>query len=168
MHFQRSTHPEMASATPETSDLRLVQHCGRADQRLEGGFIDVITLMDIDGAPDLAFQAGVEHACRVSQRSAFSKGQLHLALVGLAGADDAALGPDRNVPLPLFDRLGGRLPNQRAHTGKRLAAPVVQAFDFGVYALRRGLVLVACALFHGCPSGRLTSSAIKTCRPAGV
>ena len=53
--------------------------------------------MNIDGTPDLAVQAGVEQTCRVSQRSAFGKSQLHLALVSLAGADDAALRPDRNV-----------------------------------------------------------------------
>jgi hypothetical protein len=40
--------------------LRPVQRRGSAYQRLEGILIHVITLMDIDRAPDIAFEAGVE------------------------------------------------------------------------------------------------------------
>ncbi len=61
----------------------------------------------VDRAPDVAFEAGVEQVRRVVERGALGEGQLHDGLVGLAGADDAVVGPDRDAaPLPLLDHLG--------------------------------------------------------------
>src|SRR4051812_44024748 len=42
--------------------LRRVQRHGGANERLQRLVVDLVTLMDIDGAPHIAFQAGVEEA----------------------------------------------------------------------------------------------------------
>jgi len=49
---------------------RPVQGCSGKYERLEGRLIDFITLVQIDGAPGVAFQAGVEQLGRVLERSA--------------------------------------------------------------------------------------------------
>ncbi len=85
--------------------------------------------MQIDGATGVAFQAGIEQFGRVFQRRAFGKGQLDLGLVGLAGAEDAIVRPDRNAPLPLLDHRRVGLLEERADMGERLAAPIVQGLD---------------------------------------
>src|SRR5262249_46596269 len=72
---------------------RRVQCDGGANERLQGLFINLVALMDIDGTPGVAFEAGIEQACRVFQRSALGEGQLHDGLVGLAGADDSVVFP---------------------------------------------------------------------------
>ena len=33
---------------------------GRADEILQGRLIDVVAFVDVDGAPDISFEAGVE------------------------------------------------------------------------------------------------------------
>src|ERR1700704_6844185 len=81
---------------------RRVQRHGGANERLQGLFINLVTLMEIDGTPGVAFEAGVEEACRVLQRGALGAGQLHDGLVCLASADDSGVLPHRNPsPLPL-------------------------------------------------------------------
>ena len=42
-----------------------VQGHGGADERLQRLFIDRVALADIDGAPDIAFEAGIEEARRI-------------------------------------------------------------------------------------------------------
>src|SRR3984885_2746246 len=94
--------------------------------------------MDIDGAPDLAFKAGVEQTCGVLERSALGECQLHDALVRLAGADHSIMIPNRNAsPLPLLDHLWGSLFDESADMGERLAPPVVQFFYSRVDKPRR-------------------------------
>jgi len=47
--------------------------------------------------------------------------------VGLAGADDPVVRPDRSAPpLPLLDDLGVSFKNQPAHPGQGLSAPIAQ------------------------------------------
>src|ERR1700733_319975 len=105
--------------------------------------------MDIDGAPDLAFKAGVEQTCGVLERSALGECQLHDALVRLAGADHSIMIPNRNAsPLPFLDDFGVGLFDERADLGKRLAPPVVQFLDPRVDQPRRGFALGRCALSH--------------------
>src|SRR6476660_5375713 len=110
--------------------LCAVQGDRGTDQRLEGALIEVIALMDIDRAPGVAFEAGIEQFCRVLERRALSEGQLDHALVRLAGADDAIVRPDWNAsPLPLLDHLGVRLFDEGTDMGEHLAPPVAQFLD---------------------------------------
>src|SRR5262249_39896016 len=52
------------------------------------------------------------------------------ALVGLAGAEDAVVLPDRNAaPLPLLDDSGIGFLDEGANAGERLAAPVAELLD---------------------------------------
>src|SRR5258708_37784949 len=44
------------------SSHRIVQCHGGADERLQRLFIDLVALMEIDGTPGVAFEAGVEEA----------------------------------------------------------------------------------------------------------
>jgi hypothetical protein len=70
---------------------------------------------------------------------ALSEGQLHGALVGLAGAEDPGLLPHRNpAPLHLLDHVGQGLPDERPNPHQRLAAPVVQVLDVPVDLLGGG------------------------------
>ena len=71
-----------------------IERDGGADERLERRCIHGLALADVDGAADVALQAGVEEAGRVGQRGTFGEGQLDDALVGLSGADDAGVGED--------------------------------------------------------------------------
>src|SRR5947207_7929054 len=86
--------------------------------------------MNIDGAPGVAFEAGVEEAARVLQRGALGEGQLHDSLVRLAGADDAGVLPHRNPsPLPHLDHVGEGLLDESSDPGERLAPPITQLTD---------------------------------------
>ncbi len=112
--------------------LRLgrVQLHGRADQRLQRLFVDLRALGNIDRAPHIAVEAGIEQAGRVVQRRALGKRHLHDGLVGLAGADDAVVLPHGNAaPFPFLDDLRIGLLDQRADPLQRLAAPVAELLD---------------------------------------
>src|SRR4051794_29481335 len=65
-----------------------------ADQVLQCRLIDLLAFADVDGAPDVSFEAGVEETCRVVQGCSLGKCQLDDALVRLSGADDTAVGED--------------------------------------------------------------------------
>ena len=80
------------------------------DERLERGLVERFSFMDVDGAADVSLEARVEETGRVFQRRAIGEGQFHGVLVGLAGADDPVMRPDRGRPLPLLDDVQGRLP----------------------------------------------------------
>src|SRR6185503_19719466 len=98
----RTCLPPISGSMPslESSNLSLLRRARRrvqrhrgANERLQRLFIDLVAFTDIDGAPHIAFEAGVEEACRVLQRGAPGEGQLHDLLVRLAGADDAVVLP---------------------------------------------------------------------------
>src|SRR3979490_3508419 len=83
---------------------RRVQRHGGANECLQRLLINLVALMEIDGTPGVAVEAGVEEARGILQRGALGEGQLHDALVRLTGADDAGVLPHRNPsPLPLLD-----------------------------------------------------------------
>src|SRR5262245_34827494 len=52
-----------------------------ANQRLEGGWVDPVSLVEIDRAADLAVEPGIEEAGRVRQRGTLGEGQLHVILI---------------------------------------------------------------------------------------
>src|SRR6266700_6566644 len=93
---------EPISASVETGALD--------NQCLQGGRVDGIALMEIDGTYHLAVQTRVEEALRILQLGTLWKRQPHGVLEGLAYADDAVVGPDGHplgagglLPLHLFD-----------------------------------------------------------------
>src|SRR5262245_13950992 len=65
----------------------------RADQRLEGTRIDLLSLVDIDRAPHVPVEARVEEPGGIFQGRPLREGQLHYRLVGFAGADDPVMRP---------------------------------------------------------------------------
>src|SRR5437588_4207106 len=75
--------------------LEIERHCG-ADEILQRRLIDLVAFVDVDGAPDIPLEAGVEQTRRVFQRSSLGKSHLDGVLVRLAGTDDAAMGPHRS------------------------------------------------------------------------
>src|SRR5207245_2260694 len=90
--------------------LEIERHCS-ANEILQGSLIDRVAVVDVDGAPDIPVEAGVEETCRILQRNSLGKCHLDDVLVRLSRADDAAVGPDRRSwirgfhPLPLLDDL---------------------------------------------------------------
>src|SRR5581483_9904363 len=60
---------------------RLVQRDGGPDERLQGLLVDPVALPEVDRAPHVAVEAGIEEARRVLQRRAPGEGHLHDALV---------------------------------------------------------------------------------------
>src|SRR2546429_5755176 len=73
--------------------LEIERHCS-ADEILQGRLIDLVAFVDVDGAPDIPLEAGVEQTGRVLQRSSPGKCHLDDVLMGLSRADDAAVGKD--------------------------------------------------------------------------
>jgi len=70
-------------------ELRLVlaleiERHGGADEILQGRLIDLVAFVDVDGAPDIAIEAGVEEMRRVFQLGSLGKCQLYVVFVGLA------------------------------------------------------------------------------------
>src|SRR5262245_26771960 len=103
--------------------------------------------MDVDRAADVSVEARVEQALRIAQRRALGERELHDALVGLAGAYDAVVRPDRSAhPFPLLDDLRIRVVNELAHPAESLPAPVSEFPDSLVDQL--GGVLRRKSLFH--------------------
>src|SRR5437879_2587505 len=90
--------------------LEIERHCS-ADEVLQGRLIDLVALVDVDGAPDIPVEAGVEQTGRILQRSSLGKCHFDDVLVRLSRTDDAAMGEDGSPrgrflpPLPLFDDL---------------------------------------------------------------
>src|ERR1700716_396586 len=112
------------------SSHRNVQCHGGANERLQRLFINLVALMEIDGTPGVAFEAGVEEARRVLQRGALGEGHLHDILVRLTGADNSGVRPHRNPsPLPLLDHFGVGLLDENADPSERLAPPITQLLD---------------------------------------
>src|SRR5262249_40113357 len=62
--------------------LGTVERDRLADERLEGGLVDVLAFVDVDRAAHVAVETGVEEAGRILQRRALGEGELHDVLVG--------------------------------------------------------------------------------------
>src|SRR5246127_2214272 len=71
--------------------LEIERDCS-ADEILQSRRIHLVAFVDVDGAPNIPVEAGVEQARRGLQRSSLGKRQLYDVLVRLSGADDAAVG----------------------------------------------------------------------------
>ena len=138
--------------------LGRVQCHGGANERLQRLLVDRVALMEIDGAARVAFEAGVEEAGRILQRSTLGEGHLHGGPVRLAGADHSVVVPHRHsTPLPFLDHVAVGPPDQCPDPGERFAPPIAEFLDPRIDQSGRG---VACARFFrtalpvlhgGCP-----------------
>jgi len=82
---------------------RCIESDRRADERLKSIGVNLLTLVNVDGAPRIAVQTGVEELGWIFQGSALKEGQLYYRLIRLARADAAVMGPYRSAPpFPLF------------------------------------------------------------------
>src|ERR1700679_3947313 len=94
-------------------------------------------------------QAGIEDVLWVFDGSALRKSNLYDSLVGLARADDPAVGPDWNSPpLPFFSYLRVGLFDELADMGKRLATPIAELCDSLGDELRRRFALTDFGFLH--------------------
>src|SRR5438270_5933888 len=158
-----------------------VEGDGRTDERLERARVDLLPLMDVDRAPCVPLEAGVEELGGVLQRSPFGERELHDGLVRLARADDSVVRPCGNArvrrlhPLHFLDDVPVRLFDELAHPAQGLPAPVPELGDPLVNPLRCRLALVGIRLFHVLlpkppTSTRMpstTHSSVATSPPAG-
>jgi len=119
------------------------------NERLQGGRVDGVTLVEIDGTNRLAVQTRVEEPFRILQLGPFWKRQPHGVLEGLAYADDAVVGPDGNplgagrlLPLHLFDYAGVGAPDQSPQLAEPLASPAGGLPDDGIDLSGRGCVVL--------------------------
>src|SRR5437667_5160643 len=136
---------ERISASIETGTLD--------NECLQGGRVDGVTLVEIDGTNRLAVQTRVEEPFRILQLGPFWKRQPHCVLEGLAYADDAVVGPDGHplgaggfLPLHLFDYAGVGAPDQGPQLAQPLTSPAGGLPDDGIDLLGRGCVVHADAL----------------------
>src|SRR5262249_37691031 len=114
-----------------------IERNSSADEILQSYLIDLFAFADVDGAPDIPIEAGVEQTCGVLQSGSLGKGHFDDAFVRLSRADDASMGKDGSPhPLPLFDDLGVRLVEDCAHFSEHPAAPVAKFPDPLVYECR--------------------------------
>src|SRR5438128_10111023 len=113
---------EPISASVETGALD--------NQCLQGGRVDGVTLVEIDGTYRLAVQTRVEEPFRILQLGPFWKRQPHRVLEGLAYADDAVVGPNGHplgagglLPLHLFDYARVGAPDESPQLAQPLTPP---------------------------------------------
>src|SRR5713226_6945001 len=90
---------------------RTVQGDRLANERRERGLVNFFSFVDVDRAAHVSVETRVEETGRILQRRALGEGKLHDILIGFAGADDAAVRPNRGAgfgwfdPLPLLDNV---------------------------------------------------------------
>lgn len=85
----------------------LVQGHGGANESPQRLLVYLLALVEVDRAPCVPVQTGVEEARRIFQSRPFSESHLHDILVSLARADDSVVRPHRNAsPFPLLDNVG--------------------------------------------------------------
>src|ERR1700704_4403010 len=106
---------------------RSIESDGCADERLERIRVNLLVLVNVDGAPGVPVKARVEELGRILQGSALEEGQLHYRLERLSRADAPVMGPYRGAhPFPLFHNLRVGLPDEGAHPCECIASPVTQ------------------------------------------
>src|SRR5437899_10021969 len=103
--------------------------------------------MEIDGTYRLAVQTRVEQPVRIPQLGTLGKRQPHRVLEGLADADDAVVGPNRDalrsgglLPLHLFDYARVGAPDESPRLAQPLTPPAGHPADDVIHLLGRGCV----------------------------
>src|SRR5437879_2707090 len=125
------------------------------NQCLQGGRVDGVTLVKVDGTNRLAVQTRVEEALRILQLGPFWKRQPHGVLEGLPYADDAVVGPDGHplgagglLPLHLFDYARVGAPDDSPQLAQPLTPPADHPADDVIYLLGSRCVAHADALLR--------------------
>src|SRR2546428_9883329 len=138
---------EPISASVETGALD--------NQCLQGGRVDGVALVEIDGTYRLAVQTRVEEPFRILQLGTLRKRQPHRVLEGLADADDAVVGPDGHplgaggfLPFHLFDYARVGAPDESPQLAQPLTPPAGHPADDVIYLMGRGCVAHADALLR--------------------
>src|SRR2546426_4039226 len=159
---------EPISASVETAALD--------NQCLQGGRLDGVTLVEIDGTNRLAVQTRVEEPFRILQLGPFWKRQPHGVLEGLAYADDAVVGPDGHplgaggfLPLHLFDHAGVGAPDKSPQLAQPFTSPAGGLPNDGIDLLGRGCVVHADALSRRLSTQRtegLSSLSFRCAQPS--
>src|SRR5258708_35542329 len=114
---------------------RTVEGDRLANERLEGGLVNVIAFVDVDRAARVSVETRVEETGRIPQRRALGEGKLHDILVGLASADDAVVRPNRGAgfgwfdPLPFLDDARVCFLDELAHSAEGFPTPVPEFGD---------------------------------------
>src|SRR5437016_8380415 len=156
---------------------RTVEGDRLANERLEGGLVNVFSFVDVDRAAYVSVETRVEEMGRILQRGALGEGELHDTLVGFASADDAVVRPNRVAPLPLLDDVRVCFLDDLAHSAEAFPAPVPEFGDSLRDELRCRLALARARLFHvpilDVPEGQLgvstancfAYSACSRCQP---
>src|SRR5262245_46616999 len=128
---------------------RLVQGHGGANESLQRLLLYLLALVEVDCAPRVPLEAGVEESRGVLQGRPLGEGHLHDALVGLARADDSVVRPHRNAsPLPFLDHFGIGFLDQGTEAAEHFAPPVAKLLDSRVDQPRRRRVFRRPALLH--------------------
>src|SRR2546429_394751 len=128
---------------------RAVEGDRLANERLEGGLVNVFSFVDVDRATCVSIETRVKETGRILQRRALGEGKLHDLLVGFARADDPVVRPNRSAhPLPLLDDLRVCFLDELAHSAEGFAAPVPEFGDSFRDELRCRLALARARLFH--------------------
>src|SRR5438552_17350823 len=133
---------------------RTVEGDRLANERLEGGLVNVFSFVDVDRAAYVSVETRVEETGWIVQRRALCEGQLHIGLVRLAGADDPVVRPCGNArvrglhPLQLLDDVRVCFLDERAHSAEGFPAPVSEFGDSFRNELRCRLALARARLFH--------------------
>src|SRR5580693_2933412 len=66
-------HPAVRSPGLRLALALEIDRHGSADKVLQRRLIDLLPFVDVDGAPDIPLEAGVEQTCGVRQRGALGK-----------------------------------------------------------------------------------------------
>src|SRR5712671_4650963 len=177
--FDRGLDPDrlLARARNRVHGMSASIETGALDNEcLQGGRVDGVTLVEIDGTNRLTVQTRVEEAFRILQLGPFWKRQPHRVLEDLAYADDAVVGPDGHplgargfLPLHLFDYAGVGAPDQSPQLAQPLTSPAGRLPDDGIDLLGRRRVVHADALPRRLSTQRtegLTSLSFRCVQPS--
>src|SRR5471032_31028 len=128
---------------------RTVEGDRLANERLEGGFVNFFSFVDVDRAAYVSVETRVEETGRILQRRALGEGKLHDILVGFPSADDAVVRPNRSAhPLPLLDDVRVCSLDELAHSAEGFPAPIPELGDSFRDELRCRRALARARLFH--------------------
>src|SRR5262249_35069067 len=101
-----------------------------ADESLEGSVVDLLSFAEVDRAPRVPVQAGIEELSRVLDGGSASEGKLHDLFVRFPCADDAVMRPDRDSPpFPLLLDVGVGIVDNFADMSESLTSPIPQFFN---------------------------------------
>lgn len=100
-----------------------------ANERLEGGFVNFLSFVDVDRATHVSVKTRIEETGWIFQSRALGEGKFHFILVGFAGAEDAVVRSDRNAPLPLLDDIRVCRLDEFAYSAEGFPAPAPEFGD---------------------------------------